>query len=100
MSLQSEIASKIESAFNVNYLNIENESHMHSGPATESHFKMTLVAEEFEGLSKVKRHQTVYKVLAEAMPKFHALALHTFSPKEWSDSPHVADSPLCQGGGK
>ncbi|MBD3821119.1 MAG: BolA family transcriptional regulator [Thiotrichales bacterium] len=100
MSLQSAIESKVESAFHVNYLNMENESHMHSGPATESHFKMTLVADEFEGLSKVKRHQAVYKVLAEEMPKFHALALHTFSPKEWAESPQVADSPLCRGGGK
>lgn len=100
MSLQGEIESKIKDAFHVQYLNIENESHMHSGPATESHFKMTLVADEFEGAAKVKRHQAVYKALSEEMAKFHALALHTFSPNEWLASPKVVDSPLCQGGGK
>ncbi|WP_024850667.1 BolA family protein [Hydrogenovibrio kuenenii] len=100
MSLQAVIESKIQTAFQVKYLAIENESHMHSGSAVESHFKMTLVANEFEGMSKVKRHQAVYKALAEEMPKFHALALHTFSPTEWQETPSVADSPLCQGGGK
>lgn len=100
MNLQTQIESKIQNAFHVAFLEMENESHMHSGPASESHFKMTLVADEFEGMSKVKRHQAVYKVLAEEMPKFHALALHTFSPQEWEQSPEVLESPLCRGGGK
>lgn len=100
MKLQATIESKIRQAFEVTYLDIENESHMHSGSAEESHFKMSLVAEEFEGVSKVKRHQSVYKVLVEEMPQFHALALHTFSPKEWGQQPSVADSPLCKGGAK
>ncbi|MDX1796584.1 MAG: BolA family protein [Hydrogenovibrio sp.] len=100
MSLQQQIETKIHQAFAPIFLQIENESHLHSGPATESHFKMTLVSEAFEGMSKVKRHQAVYRALAEEMPKFHALALHTFSPQEWAESPQVADSPLCQGGGK
>lgn len=100
MNLQAVIESKIQTAFHVGYLAIENESHMHSGSATESHFKMTLVANEFGGMSKVKRHQAVYKVLAKEMPEFHALALHTFSPQEWEEAPNVNESPLCRGGGK
>lgn len=100
MSLQQQIETKIHQAFEPIFLQIENESHMHSGPATESHFKMTLVSEVFEGMSKVKRHQAVYRALVEEMPLFHALALHTFSPEEWRQSPQVAGSPLCQGGGK
>jgi BolA protein len=100
LSLQTQIENKVKDAFDVTFLQLENESHMHSGPADESHFKLTLVAAEFDGVSKVKRHQAVYKVLSDEMPKFHALALHTFSPAEWNARPDVVDSPLCKGGSK
>ncbi len=97
MSLQQQIEQKIQQYFEAVFLQLDNESHMHAGPATESHFKLTLVAAEFEGLNKVKRHQLVYKALAEEMPQFHALALHTYSPAEWQQSPEVAASPKCAG---
>lgn len=100
MSLQQQIENKISNAFDVTFMQMENESHMHSGPAEESHFKLTLVSPAFEGMNKVKRHQAVYKALADEMPLFHALALHTYSPSEWEESPTVVASPLCQGGGK
>ncbi|QBZ82550.1 DNA-binding transcriptional regulator BolA [Hydrogenovibrio crunogenus] len=100
MSLQQQIENKINGAFDVTFMQMENESHMHSGPAQESHFKLTLVSPAFEGMNKVKRHQAVYKALAEEMPLFHALALHTYSPSEWEEKPTVAASPLCQGGSK
>ncbi|MBD3612389.1 MAG: BolA family transcriptional regulator [Hydrogenovibrio crunogenus] len=100
MSLQQQIENKITGAFDVIFMQMENESHMHSGPAEESHFKLTLVSPAFEGMNKVKRHQAVYKALTEEMPLFHALALHTYSPSEWEQNPTVVDSPLCQGGSK
>lgn len=95
MRLQQQIENQITENLSVNYLNIDNESHMHSGPATESHFKLVLVSDDFIGLSKVKRHQKVYQILAEQMPQFHGLALHTFSPDEWNEQ--VPASPLCAG---
>ncbi|PLA75106.1 transcriptional regulator [Hydrogenovibrio sp. SC-1] len=101
---QASIAQQIETAihqiFEVTEFQLQNESHMHSGPAIESHFKLTLVSDDFDGVRKVKRHQLVYQALADLMPQFHALALHTYSPAEWSQSPQVVESPLCQGGGK
>lgn len=100
MSLQQQIENKITGAFDVIFMQMENESHMHSGSAEESHFKLTLVSPAFEGMNKVKRHQAVYKALTEEMPLFHALALHTYSPSEWEQNPTVVDSPLCQGGSK
>ena len=99
-SITQQIEAVIDQAFKGAETQLQNESHLHSGPATESHFKLTLVAAEFEGMSKVKRHQKVYQVLADLMPQFHALALHTFSPTEWQQNPNVAESPLCQGGSK
>ncbi len=98
MTLQSQIKKRIDACFSVNYLALENESHMHSRGESESHFKMILVSNDFEGVSKVKRHQAVYKALSELMSAFHALALHTYTEQEWSEQSNVPVSPLCGGG--
>lgn len=95
--LQPQIEQAINENFKITFFELLNESHMHSGPAPESHFKMTLVSEDFNGLSKVKRQQAVYRVLSDLMPQFHALALHTYSPEEWAERGTVPASPKCTG---
>jgi len=97
VNIQQQIEKQISNAYAPIYLKLENESHMHAGPASESHFKMVLVSQAFESLSRVKRHQAVYKVLADLMPQFHALALHTYSASEWQKNQQVPSSPLCAG---
>ena len=99
MSIQGQIEQAIESGFNIEFMQLENESHMHSGPATESHFKLTLVSQDFNELSKVKRQQSVYKALSAIMPQFHALALHTYTSEEWAVNNQTSpSSPKCAGG--
>jgi BolA protein len=97
--MQQQIDDKVTQVFSPDYCLLENESHMHAGPATESHFKLVLVSKAFDGVGKVKRHQAVYKVLADEMAQIHALALHLFTPDEWKASQLVPLSPLCQGAG-
>lgn len=83
------------------HLELVNESYMHSvPPGSESHFKAVIVSDEFAGLNAVKRHQAVYRSLGDLMSKIHALALHTYSPEEWSARQQAPDSPNCLGGGK
>jgi acid stress-induced BolA-like protein IbaG/YrbA len=49
------------------------------------HFFATIVAAEFEGLSRVRRHQRVYAALGERMrEQIHALSMKTLTPSEWS----------------
>ena len=48
----------------------------------ESHFALEIVAEAFEGLNLVKRHQLIYMLLGEVMPKIHALEISAKSPSE------------------
>jgi len=80
------------------HMELNNESHMHAGPATESHFKLILVSQRFTGLNAVKRHQFIYKLLSEELSgPLHALALHLFTPEEWKQETAVPDSPLCAG---
>jgi len=99
MQIQPQIESAIEAAFSIDYMTLINESHNHSGSATESHFKLTLVSRDFIELSRVKRQQAVYRVLKELMPQFHALALHTYTPDEWASLDQTSpSSPRCGGG--
>jgi BolA protein len=103
MQVQNTIESKLKAAFEGPFLWVENESHMHSVPAnSETHFKVTLVSPEFEGQMKVKRHQAIYKVLAEELAgPVHALALHLYTPEEWEAAGQASPaSPNCMGGSK
>lgn len=100
MSIQTAIESKLSKELQPTLIEVVNESHMHSGPATESHFKVTLVSQDFASKTRVKRHQTVYGILADELAgEVHALALHLYSPDEW-DSVAVPESPNCRGGSK
>jgi sulfur transfer protein SufE/stress-induced morphogen len=48
----------------------------------ESHFALHIVAEVFDGLSLVKRHQLIYMLLGDTMEKIHALEIKAMSPDE------------------
>ena len=105
MKIQNTIETKLSQAFDASLLHVENESHKHSVPPnSETHFKVTMVSPAFVGQMKVKRHQAIYKVLAEELEVdggVHALAMHLYSPEEWEASGQVAPtSPNCMGGSK
>ena len=102
MSLQARIEVKVRSDENLQHYELINESHMHSGPATESHFKLIVVSERFTGLGAVKRHQLMYALLADELRDgVHALALHLYNPVEWQARQVAAPaSPDCLGGSK
>ena len=65
--MENRIRAKVSESLNPQELIIENESHKHGGPATDSHFKLTVVAADFEGLAAVKRHQRLYGILAQEL---------------------------------
>ena len=47
------------------------------------HFFATIVSAEFEGLSRVRRHQRVYAALGDRMrEQIHALSMKTLTPAE------------------
>jgi acid stress-induced BolA-like protein IbaG/YrbA len=53
------------------------------------HFFATIVAAEFEGLSRIRRHQRVYATLGDKMrAEIHALSMKTLTPAEW----HATDA--------
>jgi acid stress-induced BolA-like protein IbaG/YrbA len=47
------------------------------------HFFATIVSAEFEGLSRIRRHQRVYAALGDRMrEQIHALSMKTLTPAE------------------
>lgn len=101
MSVGHSIESTLRQALTPDHLEVVNESHMHGGPATDSHFKVIIVSAYFSGERLLARHRRVNKLLAaELAGPVHALALHTYSPDEWQHESQAPDSPACLGGSK
>lgn len=68
-------------------LTLIDNSHQHAGHAGndmdgESHFELQIVAEAFDGLNLVKRHQLIYMILGNIMPQIHALQIQALTPAE------------------
>jgi BolA protein len=76
-------------AFAIQKLVIEDESHLHAGHAGAAsgggHFKLNIIAPEFEGMTSVTRHRAVYAALNRHIPKeIHALTISALTPAEAS----------------
>lgn len=102
MSLSTVIEAKLRDALSPAHLEVLNESHMHSVPkGAETHFKVVVVSDRFDGLSPVKRHQLVYAALGDELRMkkgIHALAITSRTPAEWGARPEANVSPKCMGG--
>ena len=88
MSVAETIEKKLTAALAPSSLRVEDDSHKHAGhsgarPGGETHFNVTIVAQAFEGKSRVDRQRLVYEILADEMAgPVHALALTTKAPGE------------------
>ena len=100
--IENQIQTKLNSAFQPAFLDVENESHKHNvPPGSESHFRVTIVSEEFEGMSLVKRHQRINAVRSEEIEgPVHALSIRAKTPEQWENaSGLIQPTPKCGGGG-
>jgi BolA protein len=78
----------LQSALDPVRLGIVDESDQHAGhagahPEGQTHFRVTIVAESFDGLSRIERHRKVNALLAtELAGTLHALTIKTLTPGE------------------
>ena len=103
MTVQQNITAKISAELAPLHLEVINESHMHSvPPGSESHFKVVVVSDAFEGKPLVRRHQAVNAVLAKELKEdIHALSMETLTGAEWqARGGQIMASPQCLGGNK
>jgi stress-induced morphogen len=102
MNRSERITSQVKAALAPLHLELDNESHQHSGPGSETHFKILVVASQFEGLSRVDRQRKVYSLLDQEFKSgLHALTLRALTPQEWEKQGGSGFvSPACAGGSK
>lgn len=68
MNVQDFLTSALKEALHPVYLDIRDESFMHSVPdGAQSHFKVTVVSDEFEGKRLIARHRQVNALADEAL---------------------------------
>lgn len=75
----SDVRAFIEAGLPCDHLEVEGDGR---------HFFATIVSAQFEGLSRVRRHQKVYAALGDRMrEQIHALSMKTLTPAEWASTP-------------
>jgi BolA protein len=88
MTLQAWITETLSQRFQPDHLTVTDESHQHQGHAGwreggQTHFRLDIVSEAFQGKSRVERHRLVNDVLAGAFDRgLHALAIKARAPGE------------------
>ena len=116
-SVAHRIFTKCTESFSpIHYIDIINESSGHSVPkGSETHFKIIIVSDKFQGILPLQRHRAVYNLLKpemrnDAIPedrtnyhKIHALSIISKTSQEWNQEKErllELSSPKCQGGSK
>ena len=88
MTLQAWITHTLQERLRPAHLVVTDESHQHQGHAGwreggETHFRLDIVSEAFQGKSRVDRHRLVNGLLVEAFERgLHALAIKARAPGE------------------
>jgi BolA protein len=88
VTVKDSITQKLAAAFTPRSLTVIDESDRHVGhggwrEGGETHFRVEVVSDAFEGKSRVERHRMVNTVLAEEMAgRVHALAVSAKAPSE------------------
>ena len=88
MSVADRIDAKLTAALVPSEIEVRDESHLHAGHAGapdggESHFRVRVVSDRFEGLSRVARQRLVNEALRDELEgPVHALAMATLTPAE------------------
>ncbi|MFV2060645.1 MAG: BolA/IbaG family iron-sulfur metabolism protein [Gammaproteobacteria bacterium] len=103
MTMLTIIEEKLANSIQLSHLDVINESSNHNVPeGSESHFNVILVSDDFNEKGLLQRHRMINEILAEELKhKIHALAIHTYTIKEWAEQNNNAPmSPPCLGGGK
>lgn len=88
-SIRVGIEARLTAALAPQSLEVIDESHHHAGhghhhhPDGETHFRVEIVSEAFEGKSRIERHRMINALLAgELAGRVHALAISARTPSE------------------
>src|SRR5690349_12776373 len=102
MNIQNSFEQKIAQKLNPISFCVINESHMHSVPKnSETHFRIEIVSDFFNGKNLLSRHRLLNELFAEEISKIRACSYHAFTQAEWEERfGQTEPSPHCQGGSR
>lgn len=80
MQIAEEIRYLLEKNLKISKLEIANQSHLHDSHASspkngQSHFHLIIHSIDFANLNKPQSQRKVFEILANIMPKIHALSM-------------------------
>jgi BolA family transcriptional regulator, general stress-responsive regulator len=81
------IRTTLSQALSIRQIEVIDDSHLHAGHAGardgRGHYRVRIVADDFEGLRPLQRHQLVYRSLGAMMQTdIHALSIAALTPSE------------------
>ena len=80
------IEAKLRDELAASEIEVVDESHLHAGHAGPreggGHFRVTVVSEQFAGLSRIQAQRLIYQILeAEMKGEIHALSISARAPR-------------------
>lgn len=102
LSIQEALEKKL-AVCDPSHLEVVNESGNHNVPqGSETHFKVVMISDKFEGLQLIQRHRMINEILQEELAgPIHALSMHLYTSDDWKKRfGSVPQSPPCRGGEK
>jgi BolA family transcriptional regulator, general stress-responsive regulator len=93
VSVAEQLRAGLERALHPTRLEITDESERHRGhggwrEGGESHFRVVVVSERFQGLSRIDRQRLVHEAAAELLrERIHALSIRALTPTEAGGGP-------------
>ncbi|WP_434926903.1 BolA family protein [Shewanella sp. HL-SH4] len=99
MSVAQTITDKLNQSFTPSHLEVINESNRHHVPPnSETHFKVVIVSDLFDGQRPLARHRSVNAILADELANgVHALSINTYTEADWQSLAEVPRTPNCKG---
>ena len=89
MGFSQSIHDRISASLSPVSLEIVNESHLHAGHqesfdgSGETHLRIRVVADAFEGMSRIDRHRQLNALVADEIAQgLHAIAIEAKAPSE------------------
>nr|XP_056708882.1 bolA-like protein 1 [Euleptes europaea] len=100
--VEAAIRAKLQEALQPIHLEVIDDSHMHDVPrGAETHFRVVVASQRFEGLALIHRHRLVNDILQEELAgPVHALSIQAKTPQQWEKNPAAGQPPKCLGGSK
>ncbi len=86
--MTDKIRELIAAHINVSHFEIMDDSHKHAhhAGARESgggHYLVLVVSDDFEGVSRVRRHRMIYEALKSIKDHIHALGIRAYTSDEY-----------------